>query len=664
MRYKNILVFFSVFLLFCIPLPSQTVPVEGAVSAAEDDFCEREFWAGLELFRSESYGEAAATLEPVVQCWAQTPPSRQPHPRLSTAATVYCLSLMRSGRQEAALKAFASFHGQGILDEAGTYNYALAAFRQRDFSTARQVASAAAERAADSVEKASGAHSFDFDYVAAASAFNLGKWREAEVFFKESLRQAESFSGKAQTPAKAFFRRYYLGLAQFRQGKLEEAYFTLAPLCLPDSAGPDGSSAAAAAGELQNDLQSDLQEAGRQALSISLHCAMQLYAQDKSPSWWERGCGLALQLVDCAETPAERQEAALLAANIYRDGGRYQRALELLEPYRHGQDEPSLSCRFLRSEILTSQGRLEEAMQEYGAIAEICSAVPQEKSSREVLALGDRAAYRQGELLYSLGNYTEASAVFAAYRRKYPAGNYLDAALYFNGEALEKAGLTNRAILQHETLLKDHPSSPYLFSSLARLMDLYKKTGEYGRGLEAGNQLMDRFFQQAQAAGIPGKLAELRLLEQGLELSQASLLAEYSRAGECRTAAGRRIGLELAHFYANSIGQETEGEALLLQILEHRGAGEETVAAQASYLLGDLYRNQDRYREAAGLFLQAAQLYLEIGGLHSEDAAAALYRGAESFDVAGMQADAQSVARQLSSLFPQSPWTTAAQIFL
>ena len=56
-------------------------------------------------------------------------------------------------------------------------------------------------------------------------------------------------------------------------------------------------------------------------------------------------------------------------------------------------------------------------------------------------------------------------------------------------------------------------------------------------------------------------------------------------------------------------------------------------------------------------------MYLEMGSLQ-EEAASALYRGAESFDVAGMVADSQAVARQLASLFPQSPWTKAAQIFL
>ena len=148
-----------------------------------------------------------------------------------------------------------------------------------------------------------------------------------------------------------------------------------------------------------------------------------------------------------------------------------------------------------------------------------------------------------------------------------------------------------------------------------------------------------------------------------MELQQASLLAEFIQVGRVETAQGRRLGLELAHFYVNSFGNEGEGEQLLLQILERGGAGEEQVAAGAASLLGNLYRGQNRYQEAAQYFLQAAQIYLELGNLQ-EEAATALYRGAESFDVAGMSADSQAVARQLASLFPQSSWTKAAQIFL
>ncbi len=635
----------TLFILCCFLSFSLSIPVFGHISSVEQDlapgepaFFERQFWEGVEAFRAENYPEVLGPLGEVIAAWSLSP---QDHAHLTTATNLYCLALIRTGGLNEALESYASFHEQGLLHEEGLYNYGVGALRSGDFQLAYQLFSQSAE----SITRPA----FDFQYFAAISAFNLGKWQEAEAFFKKSLENA-GFSAEKMVPSKKeFFQTYYLGLAQFRQGKVEEAYTTLEPLVQQQ-----------AWTRSQDD---SFSPEGRQVLSIALHCALQLYSQRQSSVWWEKGCTLAQGLIDSAEAPSQRQEAVLLAARIYGDGGEYQQALELLAPYCQGQDELSLSCRFLSCELLASQGNLEAAIQEYGQLSEICSAFQLSHASQEILALGDKAAYRQGELLYSLGRYQEAAASFVSYRQKYPAGTYSDAALYFTGEALAKKGQIHRAILQHETLLKRHPASPYVFSSLVALMDLYKGTGEYGTALAVGSKLLAEFPLQTQAAGIPGKLAELRLLEQGMEPKQASLLAEFRLAGEHGSLEGRRLALELAHFYVNSAGGEDEGERLLLQLLEHLGAGEECIAAGASSLLGNLYRGQNRYREAALYFLQAAQLYLEMGSLQ-EEAAAALYRGAESFDIAGMAADSRAVALQLSTLFPQSSWAKAAQIFL
>lgn len=634
MHYK---IFIVLLFILSFPLFSQNSVDQQELIGAESDFYEKAFWAGMKSFRNEDYLEAVASLTQVLDVWSSSP---EKHNHLGTATNVYSLALIKSGRQREAVQAVASFYEKDMLNEEGLYNCGLMALHGGDFQLAYMVFSHGANSVANP--------SFDFYYLAAISAFNLGKWQEAEALFKKSLQQQRLSRETMEAAKKAFFQNYYLGLAQFRQGKLEAAYATLEPLCQLNGG---AFQSASFTGE------------ERQAQAIALHCALQLYFKTDATAWWKKGAVLAQSFVNSAESPRQKQEAVLLAAKIYGDGGQYQQALELLSPYTGGQDDLSLSCRFLRCELLTSLGKLDEAIQAYGELAEICGSFHDEQQSQEVVALGDRASYRQGELLYSLGKNREAASAFALYRRHYPAGSYRDAALYFNGEALEKEGETHQAILQHETLLKQHPTSPYVFSSMVGLVDLYKKTGEYDRGLAVGNHVLSQFPQQAQEVNIQGKMAELRFLSQGMELNQAALLAEFQQAGKTGTVAGRKLGLELAHFYVNDFDGTDEGEMLLLQILEQCGVGEEAVAAGATSLLGDLYRSQNRYQEAAGYFLQAAQSYLAMGDLH-EEAAAALYRGAESFDAAGMTADSRAVAHQLATLFPKSPWTRAAKIFL
>ena len=188
---------------------------------------------------------------------------------------------------------------------------------------------------------------------------------------------------------------------------------------------------------------------------------------------------------------------------------------------------------------------------------------------------------------------------------------------------------------------------------------------------------------------VEGQLEDLALLEQGADSRTVELLRQYRAAGECGTREGRRLAVQLAARYRSSSQEITAAERILLELLDALGlqgdhvadgmdergleqtaAGEEEVAAQGSYLLADLYRQAGRYRESAQLFLVSARFFLlagngtEGGGDAGEAAAAALYRGAESFDVAGLRADCRAVAHQLESLFPQSRWTSAVRIFL
>ena len=608
-----------------------------------------DFWNGVEQFRNGHYLEAASILESVLDAWqddssaigsnsATASPNSIPSSYLPLAANLYSLSLIKGGRLEEGYKEFSSFYQQGVLDAQGQFNYAVAALQKKDFATAYTVCSGAATE--DSVPDAG----LEFNYVAALASLGLENWAAAEDFFKRSRTR--------KSPEKDFFLQHYLGLSQFRQGKLEAAFATLEPL------------GHLSASPVNFNSSLEIQEAGYQSMELALHCALQLYHQTKDKDWWSASLALVHQLMDSSPDEKSRQKAVLQAAYIYRDGGETQRAVELLRPYSKGQDVLSLSCRMLQAELVASLGQLEEGIEEYKKIAELCSPSSLGKTSREILSMGDKASYSRGELLYSAEKYGEATRAFSEYRRDYPSGKYQDAALYFKGEALAKTGFIHEAILQHETLVKQYPDSPYVFGSLLELMDLYRETQDYDLALQQGNQLQAFFFQQAQGAGVSEKMAELRLLEQGLQSKEASVLAEYRRVGEYKTAAGRRVGVELALFYGPSSGKETQGEKLLLQILDNCSGGEEAVAAQASAMLGDLYRNQNKYKEAAKEFLRSAELYLKTDRSFDEDAATALYRGAESFDVAGMKSDAKAVAQKLLQLFPESRWAQAGKIFL
>lgn len=700
---------FSFFILLIIsnftllPLFSQSGGGEGfSLSEAE---LHRHFWLGVDFFRDEQYQQATHSLEPILAgIFRQQEKTPSVFPldstQLAVAANLYSLSLIRLGHQEEGYLSFGECYRQGILDREGLLNYSRAALEKKEYPLALQLAQEACSTAgspSDGTGSSQGTAGWSgrCNYVAALAAFGLGDWFRAEQLFGESRSQDEAAFKEN------FYHQYYLGLSQFRQNKWSLAHGTLQNLYHSRPSHP----------------------LSEKAARLAIHCALQLWQSldnsRESSHWWENAAALAQELVDYApETQLQpdslsRQQAVILAARIYSDGGQHEKALFLLEPYLERQDELSLSCRFLAAEILASQGKsegsqeqLELAAAEYGKLGEIASpsgsdtgagaefSIGSRGLAQELKALGDTASYRQGEILYSMEKYREAAQAFAFYRRNYPAGSHGDAALYFNGEALRREGFQDQAILLHETLLARYPESSFAFSSLVALMELYKAKGEYQLALEQGRQLQNQFPQQSKTVDVEGQLEDLALLEQGAESSTVELLRQYRAAGECGTARGRSLAVKLAARYLSSGQEITAAERILLQLLDSLGlqsdqiaggrggsgleltaagemprkwAGEEEVAAQGSYLLADLYRQEGRYRESAQLFLASARFFLlaDNGGDDAgEAAAAALYRGAESFDVAGLRADCRAVALQLESLFPLSRWTQAARIFL
>ena len=139
MNYKIFVVL--LFILFSFPLSSQSSVAQEKSVGIEVDFYEKEFWAGMESFQKETYFETVSFLAPVLEAWSISPEN---HHHLGTAAKVYGLALIKSGRQKEAVQAVASFHEKGILDEEGLYNCGLVALQAGDFQLAYQVFSGAA----------------------------------------------------------------------------------------------------------------------------------------------------------------------------------------------------------------------------------------------------------------------------------------------------------------------------------------------------------------------------------------------------------------------------------------------------------------------------------------------------------------------------------------
>ena len=68
-------------------------------------------------------------------------------------------------------------------------------------------------------------------------------------------------------------------------------------------------------------------------------------------------------------------------------------------------------------------------------------------------------------MFFSAEIYDDAISRFNEYARKYPAGNFVDAAWYCTAESYALTGNSERAVLHNLALVKKSPASTYLYSS-------------------------------------------------------------------------------------------------------------------------------------------------------------------------------------------------------
>ena len=279
----------------------------------------------------------------------------------------------------------------------------------------------------------------------------------------------------------------------------------------------------------------------------------------------------------------------------------------------------------------------------------------------------EEAMYRCGELYYSKGNYKKAEEGFTKYIFSYINGRFSDAAYFFSGESNLKLGDNNRSIMQNTTLLSKYPQSIYTYGALKNLIQAYYLEAQYEEALGAAEKLINKNRKQAEADGIVIKAGELRQIVAGVDKNIVEKQSEFTQKGELATEQGRIAGTELVALYSQyeeyyQKGVELAQKLLPLQVPDGKNAGgvskrsvdEILCGAKNADFLGLSYEKDSRNKEAAEMYLKAAECYRLCGKAQDSAAAASLYSAASAFVSAGLNGDAKATAKLLKSLYPES----------
>lgn len=457
------------------------------------------------------------------------------------------------------------------------------------------------------------------EYTAALAAFNMKNWQcAAELFLRSRKMEDEQYVPYAQ---------FYYGYSCYRLGQNKSAWTELISFT---EAYP------------QHVL-------APPAFRMAVSAAVLLSGEDTENRglWLERAEQSAAELIKLSNTFSDKRDACLLAASVSRDRGEYVKALAYIEPVTDF-DQDSVPIIYFKALIYSDMERLTEADKTFKFIEETFPSS----------GYADEAAFRRGEIFYTAGDYESAAERFTVYRRQRPQGKYIDAAVYFGAESFMQIGHSDLAILLYQMLWDSYPESTYLYDTLIRLVDLYTGTGEYQRALDCISALQSSFPQQVKGLSLNMRRLELEKLNAGADEAVVSAQAEYERLGGSLTEQGRTAGIRLAGLLLDRDG--IKAEQLLQELLNAASKQSDTVhEAEAIMLLALWYRSTEQYSEASSNYLIAAEKFVLFD---RERAAQCLYSAAESFDLAGMDANVHQIITTLRNSFSDTIWASRAAV--
>lgn len=576
------------------PVPP-AVPLEYEASEAA------RYWSALASYQTGDYDGCIKTLSPL------HPEEAGAKQKLSdddiSVRILYARALAKTGRLSEADAVFFSLGEAGGLANEGRIDYA------KTLLISGHLISAGSQSS-----KASGGEAL---YLNALALFNRRQWADAESGFTKSIASSGVSVQYKQ------FAQFYLGYAQYRQGKYEQAYSSLLK------------------------FQSD--NPMHQLAFAARMTAARAAVQNEN---YSQAFPLADEAIRTAPSEQSKQEAVLLSAGIYADAKKYDDALSKLASYTQLHTDFGIQCRSQTAQIYVQK-------QDYKSADAVYASIASEKSQNQLV---EESSYKRGELAYTTERYVDAIPLFESYRSSYPQGKFYDAALYFTADSLVRTGSNDRAILMYTQLIKSSSESTYRYGAEKNLVTLYEAAGDYDNALSLAQSVLGEYGEQARIDGIADKMKELKSLGKGEDSQIVRKRAEYEAAGGNRTAKGRALGTELAELYASSPSSQKQALSFAEQLFAEQKkniADESSFAARTAMILGSQYRMQNGNKTAANYYLSAAE-YFRMNS-DSGNAARALYGAVESFDAAGLYGDSKETAKTLAKLYPDSRQSQAAQ---
>ena len=263
------------------------------------------------------------------------------------------------------------------------------------------------------------------------------------------------------------------------------------------------------------------------------------------------------------------------------------------------------------------------------------------------------ALYKLATYFYGDARYNEAIQRFNQIISGYPQSELASNSLYWIAWGYFYLEQKDKSLDYFENYLTKYPKGYFASDANYYIADTYYLLNNMSKAKFYYQKLITDYPASMQADKAQIKLAEIKLKEEAKGNEEAYLLQLIEQA---KSAQGKAMAqLHLAQYYIRL--QQVAKALPLLNEVKNKTTGEE--AAQASFELGEIYRNQGKYSEALDYYGSIFYVY-KFQALYEQS----LYWFAYCSYQMNNAKEAVPILNLLIQKYPSSEWATKGKELL
>ncbi|PID59806.1 MAG: hypothetical protein CR986_04490 [Ignavibacteriae bacterium] len=215
----------------------------------------------------------------------------------------------------------------------------------------------------------------------------------------------------------------------------------------------------------------------------------------------------------------------------------------------------------------------------------------------------DKIKFKKAEIFYSSGNYQSAIVEYEKIIEDHPTSPLVPSAYYWMGKSANMLNENEKAAQYLLHVIHSSPQTEVGFNSVLELGRIYRKEKRYNKEIELYDNTLALISNDSRAAEIKYVKAQNYIEQENLSEAYTTLTDIVNSRN--KSLFYHKAEIELAILESEQ-GNNDNAIMLLEDVVKSR---EDDIAAQAQYLIGLNYFNQERFPKAITELIKGRSLY-------------------------------------------------------